>query len=106
MYIFIIIILVILLIVQFFKFNDIKDELLHALIDLEEAYDKLDIDQFEKGFTDIAGLQAKYMTSNKKDRAKLLDDYVQNIQLNRKRLGKTPIKYSEVTKTWKLDNSE
>ncbi len=46
------------------------------------------------------------MTSNKKDRAKLLDDYVQSIQANRKKLGKTPIKYSEVTKTWKIDNSK
>ena len=106
MYIFIIIILLILLIIQFLNYVNIRDELLHALIDLENAYEDLDIDQFEKGVTDIGGLKAKYMTSNKKDRAKLLDDYIRNIQANRKRLGKTPIKYSEVTKTWKLDNSE
>jgi len=104
MYIFIIVGLVILLVAQFFKYNNIRDELLHALIDLEEAYNDLGIDQFEKGFTDIGGLKARYMTSRKKDRAKILDDYIKSIQENRKRLGKTPIKYSEITKTWKIDN--
>ena len=107
MYIFIIVSLFILLVIQFIKYVNIRDELLHALIDLEEAYDALNIDQFDdKGVTDIGGLQAQYMTSNKKDRAKLLDDYVNKIQRNRKQLGKPPIKYSEVSKTWKLDNIE
>ena len=106
MYIFIIISLLILLIIQFIKYVNIRDELLHALIDLEEAYDKLDTDQFEKGFTDIGGLQARYMTSNKQDRDKLLDEYIQRIQVNRKNLGKSPIVYSKVTKTWKLDKSK
>ncbi len=73
---------------------------------MEKAYDDLEIDQFEKGFTDIGGLKARYMTSRKKDRAIILDDYIKSIQENRKRLGKTPIIYSGITKTWKIDSSK
>ena len=45
---------------------------------MEKAYDDLEIDQFEKGFTDIGGLKARYMTSRKKDRAIILDDYIKS----------------------------
>ena len=106
MYIFITTSVLVLLIIYYLKYMAIRDELLHALIDLEEAYDDLNIDQFDKGFTDIGGLRAQYMTSNKKDRAKLLDTYINKIQINRKKLSKPPIKYSEITKTWKLDDIE
>ncbi len=47
-------------------------------MDLEEAYNDLGIDQFEKGFIGISGLKARYMTSRKKDRAKILDDYIKS----------------------------
>ena len=104
-YYWIIIILFLLLTIQVIKYNSMKSDFLNSILDLETAYEKLDLDQFEIGYTDIGGIKAKYLSKNKKDETKILDEYISKIQTNRKRLEKKPIKYSETTKTWIVDKT-
>ena len=99
------ILLFLVLAIQLIKYRSMKMDFLNSILDLETAYEKLGLDQFEIGYTDIGGIKAKYMSKNKKDKAEMLDEYISKLQANRRRLGKEPIKYSETTKIWIVDKS-
>ncbi|WP_201353732.1 hypothetical protein [Hydrogenimonas urashimensis] len=79
------------LIYLFVKYIALKDAFGHALIDLDEAYEKLGTDQFETGVTDIGGWKARLFRRSSKRRKEYLVNYLAEKSEARKRLGKPPI---------------
>lgn len=98
--------LLIALIILFIKHVNTKSDLGNCLLDLEDAYKDLKTDQFERGHTDIGGMKAKYFTKKKAEKEKMLDEYVKKVQATRKKLGKEPIIYSNVNKTWDINKEK